>query len=149
MLTWRPSVAILAQEPFPIRTCTVFFPFTTFLVLPCPSVYNPILLFATSSHGTCDLRRQLLLRIWGLQTVLFQTLEYQDFAQVRWRRRSMNFTYSYRSSCKTRLGSKIAKCLLRQWPPRLLRLPTLNKLLGALWFASLPVALIQQDLGIC
>ena len=71
----------------------------------------------------------------------------------------MTFTYSYRSSCKTWLGSKNAsKRLLRQWPPRLPRLLILNKLLGALWLASLPwkrmqllvpVALIQQDLGIC
>ena len=104
------------------------------------------------------LRRQPPLRMWVLPTILFQTLKDQDFAQVRWRRRSMKFTYSYRSSCKTRLGSKIAsKRLLRQWP-RLPRLPMLNKLLGALWLASLPwkrmqllvpVALIQQDLGIC
>ena len=105
------------------------------------------------------LRLQPLLRIWRLLTVLFRTLQDQDFAQVRWRRRSMIFTHSYRSSCRTRLGSKIAsKRLLRQWPPRLPRLPILNKLLGALWLASLPwkrmqllvpVALIQQDLGIC
>ena len=71
----------------------------------------------------------------------------------------MKFAYSYRSSCKTRLGSKIAsKRLPRQWLPRLPRLPTLNKVLGAFWLASLPwkrmrllvpVALIQQDLGIC
>ena len=28
-LRWGFSVAILAQEPFPVRTCTVFFPFTS------------------------------------------------------------------------------------------------------------------------
>ena len=115
------------------------FPFTSFLVLPCPSVYNPFLLFATFSHGTCErrnkcadyLRRQLLLRIWCLLTVLFQTLKDQDFAQVRWRRRSMKFTYRYHSSCKTRLGSKVAsKRLLRQWPPRLPRLPILSQFVG-------------------
>ena len=54
-------------------------------------------------------------------------------------------------------AAKIAsKRLLRQWPPRRQRLQILNKLLGALWLASLlwkqmqllvPVALIQQDLG--
>ena len=70
----------------------------------------------------------------------------------------MKSTCSYRSSYKTWLGSKTAsRRLLRQWLPRL-RLPILNKLLGALWLASLPwkrmqllvpVALIQQDLGTC
>ena len=49
----RPSVAILAQEPFPFRTCTVFFPFTSvsgFVLSKClqPSFVVPIL-----SHGTC------------------------------------------------------------------------------------------------
>ena len=39
---------------------------------------------------------------------------------------------------QTRQGLKIAsRRLLRQWPPRQLRLQILNKLLGALWFASL------------
>ena len=41
-------------------------------------------------------------------TVLFLTLNGQDFAPARWRRKSMISTYSYRSSNKTRLGSKIA-----------------------------------------
>ena len=55
----------------------------------------------------------------------------------------MKSTYSYRSSCKTRLRSEIAsKRLLRQWPPRLLRLQILNKLLGVLWLGpSGPIAL--------
>ena len=48
------------------------------------------------------LLRQPLLRIWGLLTVLFHTLNVQEFAQVRWRRISMTFSHSYRSSCKTR-----------------------------------------------
>ena len=84
------------------------------------------------------LRHQPLLRIWGLLTVLFQTLKEQAFVQVRWRRKSMKFTCSYRFSCKTRQGSKIApKRLLRQGSTRQLRLQILNKLLGALWLASL------------
>ena len=76
-----------------------------------------------------------------------------------WRRKSTKFTYSYRSSYKTRLGSKIAsRRLLRQWPPSRPRLQILNKLLGVLWLAPLlwkkmkplvPVAQIQQDLGTC
>ena len=55
-------------------------------------------------------------------------------------------------------GSKNAsKRVLRQWPPRRLRSQILNKLLGALWLASLlwkqmqllaPAALTRQDLGI-
>ena len=78
----------------------------------------------------------------------------QDFAQVRWEEK-INEIYLQR----TRLGSKIAsKRLLRQWPPRRLRSHILNKLFGVLWLVSLlwntmqllaPVALIQQDLGIC
>ena len=32
----------MAQEPFPVRTCTVFFPFTSVSGF---SVYNPVLLF--------------------------------------------------------------------------------------------------------
>ena len=57
-------------------------------------------------------------------------------------------------------AARIENCVqtLAQTVPRRLRLPILNKLLGALWLASLPwermqllvpVALIQQDLGIC
>ena len=47
------------------------------------------------------------------------------------------YAYSYRSSYRTRLGSKIApKRLLRQWPPRRQRLQILNKLLGALFFGN-------------
>ena len=45
-------------KPFLVRTCTEFFPFTSFLVLLCSSVNNPILLFATSSHGTCERRNK-------------------------------------------------------------------------------------------
>ena len=74
----------------------------------------------------------------GVPTVLFLTWKEQDFAPVRWRRKPMKFTDSYRSSCRMRLQSKIAsKRLLRQWPPRLPRLPILNKLLESLWLASL------------
>ena len=76
------------------------------------------------------LRRQPPVRIWVLLTVLFLTLKGQDFAPVRWRRKSLKSTYSYSSSCRTRLGSKIeSKRLLRQWPHRRLRLQILFKLL--------------------
>ena len=71
----------------------------------------------------------------------------------------MKSIFSYRSSCKTRLGSKIAsRGLLRQWPPRRRRSQVLNRLLGALWLASLlwkqmqllvQVAPTRQDLGTC
>ena len=71
----------------------------------------------------------------------------------------MKSIYSYCSSYKTRLGSKIAsRCLLRQWPPRRLRLQIFHKLLGVLWLASLlwkhmqllgPAALTRQDIGTC
>ena len=120
----------------------------------------PPFLVARATEQMCRyLRRQPPLRIRVLLTVLFLTLKEQDFAPVRWRRKSTTSTYSYRSSYRMRQGSKIAsKCLLRQWPPRRLRLQILNKLLGALWLASLlwkqmqllvPVALIQQDFGTC
>ena len=36
------------------------------------------------------------------------TLKGQDTALARWRRKSTRFTHRYRSSCKTRLGMKIA-----------------------------------------
>ena len=70
--------------------------------------------------------------------VPFRTLKEQDTAPELWRRKSTKFTYSYRSSCRTRLGSKIAsRRLLKQWLPRRRRLQILNKLLGILWLASL------------
>ena len=85
------------------------------------------------------LRHQPHLRKWVLLPVLFLTLKEQDFAPVRWRRKSTKSTHSYRSSYRTRLGSKNAsKRLLRQWPPRRLRLQILNKLLGALWLRMQP-----------
>ena len=89
---------------------------------------------------------------WVLPTVLVLTLKGQDFAPVRWRRKSTK-------SNKTRLGLKIApRRLLRQWPPRRLRLQMLNKWLGALWLALplwkqmqplAPTAMTRQDLGTC
>ena len=95
------------------------------------------------------------LRIWSLLTVLFLTLKGQDFGPVQ----STKSTNSYHSSYKTRPGSRIAsRRLLRQWPPRRLRLQIFHKLLGVLWLASLlwkqmqllgPVALTRQDLGTC
>ena len=117
-------------KPFPARTCAVFFPFTTssgFVLSKClqPSfvVSHPF-----SWHVCRYLRRQFPLRIWVLLTVLFLTLKEQDFAPVRWSRKSMKSTYSYPSSYRTRLGSKIAsKRLLRQWPPRRLRLQNIEQ----------------------
>ena len=45
------------------------------------------------------------------------------------RRNSKRFTYSCRSSCNSRPGSKIAsRCFLKQRPPRRLRLRVLNRL---------------------
>ena len=65
-----------------------------------------------------SLRRQPSLRIWVLLTVLFLTLKGQDFAPVRWRRNSTKPIYSYRSSYRMRLGSKIAsRRLLKRWLP--------------------------------
>ena len=70
---------------------------------------------------------------WVVLTVLFLTLKEHDFAPVRWRRKSMKSTYSYRSSYRARLGSKIAsKRLLRQWPPRRLRLQNIEQKVGSL-----------------
>ena len=52
------TVAILAQEPFPVRTCTVFFPFTSasgFALSKCvpPSfAVSPTVLMAPASDGT-------------------------------------------------------------------------------------------------
>ena len=48
----------LAPEPFPVRTCTVFFPFTSASGFASPSVYNPVSLFHTCCHGTCERRNK-------------------------------------------------------------------------------------------
>ena len=152
-------------KPFPVRTCAVFFPFTSlsgFVLSKClqPSFVSfPASLMARERWNRCASISGTSLLFEYLLTVLFLTLKGQDFAPVRWRRKSTKSTYSYRSSYKTRLGLKIAsRRLLRQWPPRRLRLQILNKLLGALWLALLlwkqmqplaPVALTRQDLGTC
>ena len=55
--------------------------------------------------------------------VLFLNLMGQGTAPQRWKNKSTKFTFSYRSSCKTRPGLKIAsRRLLRKWPSRRLRL---------------------------
>ena len=52
------SVAILAQEPFLVRTCTVFFPFTSASGFALSNFYNPVfvvfppVLMARASDGT-------------------------------------------------------------------------------------------------
>ena len=126
------SEAILAQEPFPVRTCTVFFPFTSvsgsvlsMCLQPSFVVSHLFSRHVLATERMCQFLRYVPpLRIWVLLTVLFQILKDQDFAQVRWRRKSMKSTYCYRSLCKTRLGSKIAsELLLRHWPSRLPRWP--------------------------
>ena len=79
------SVAILAQEPFPVRTCTVFFPvherFWFCLVQVSTnqfSLFPPVLMA----------RYLPPLRIWVLLTALFLTSKEQDTVPVRWRRKS-------------------------------------------------------------
>ena len=162
------SVAILAQEPFPVRTSPVFFPFTSFLVLPCPSVYNPVLvippdLMARTNDGAdVPVSRYLLpLQIWVLLTVLFLTSMEQDTMQVRSKRKSMKSSYKLRScrySCRAFPDSKIAsRRFPRQLPLMTRKLRILNK-----WSAVLqpvlphwkrmqrlsPVDPDRQDLGI-
>ena len=135
----------LGLKPFPVRTCKVFSRSRAFWFVLSECLQT---IHVVSHHFSCHVwasermcrypRLQPPLRIWVVLTVLFQTLKEQDFVQVRWRRKEMKSYYSYRSSCKTPLGSKIAsKRLLRQRPPRRLRLQILNKWLGALWLASL------------
>ena len=73
--------------------------------------------------------------------------------------KSTKSTKSYSFSYKSRLGLKIASIrLLGQWPPRQLRLKTLNKIWWALWARVLlwkqfhtlaPVDLTQHELGTC
>ena len=114
------------------------------LVLPCPSVYNPVLLFPTCSHGTCEwwnrmcqfLRYLPLLRIWVLLTALFLTSKEQDTVPVRWRRKSTKCSYKLRScrySYRADPGSKIAsKRFPRQWPRMMRRSRILNKMVSSL-----------------
>ena len=76
------------------------------------------------------------LRIWVPLVVLFLNLMGQDTEPQRWRIKSTKFTYSYRSSCETHPGLKIAsRCFLKQRPPRRLRLRVWNRLLRASWLA--------------
>ena len=126
------------------------------LVLPCPSVYNPVLLFPTCCHGTCERP----LRIWVLPTALFLTSKEQDTVPVRWRRKSTECSYKLRScrySYRAYPGSKIAsKRFFRQWPRMMRKSRILKKWLGDSWLAlphwkqmqrPSPVDLARQDLG--
>ena len=49
------SRSLIGSSHFLVRTCAVFFPFTSFSgFLFCPSVCNPVLQFPTCSHGECQ-----------------------------------------------------------------------------------------------
>ena len=82
-------------KPFPVRTCTVFFPFTSFSGFVLSKFYNPVCSFsffpmARASDGT-DVPVSLVpasSSTMVVRTVLFLTLMRQDFAPVRWRRKS-------------------------------------------------------------
>ena len=52
------SVAILAQEPFPVQTCAVFFPFSSFSGFVLSKCLQPSLLFPIFCHGTCERRNK-------------------------------------------------------------------------------------------
>ena len=162
------SVAILAQEPFPVRTSPVFFPFTSFLVLPCPSVYKPVLVIPpdlmahTNDGADVPVSRYLFpLQIWVLLTVLFLTSMEQDTMQVRSKRKSMKSSYKLRScrhSCRAFPDSKIAsRRFPRQLPLMTRKLRILNKWSGVLqpvlphWKRMQRLSLVdpdRQDLGI-
>ena len=159
------SVAILAQEPLLVRTCTMFFPFRSasgFVLYEClqPSfvVSHLFSWHVRVMERMCQYLPNLPpLRIWVLQTALFLTFKEQDTAPQRWRKKSTKFTYGYRSSCKTRPGSTIAsKRFPRQWPRMMRKSRILNKWLAALqpvlphWKRMQrpsPVDPARQDLG--
>ena len=135
------SVAIWAQEPFPVRACTVFFPFTSFsdFALSRCLQTNFVVFHLFSWHvrmmeRMCQYLRYLPpLRIWVPLVVLFLNLMGQEYRATTMEEK-INEIYLQlpRSSCKTGPGPKIAS---RCFPPRRQRLRVLNRLLGASWLA--------------
>ena len=158
------SVAILAQEPFPVRTCTVFFPFTSASGFALSKCLQPsfVVSHLFSWHVRVMERMCLFLpylpphRIWVLRT-----LKEQDTVPVRWRRKSTECSYKLRSCrfwYRAFPGSKIAsKRFPRQWPRTMRKSRILKKWLAALqpvlphWKRMRrpsPVDPARQDLGI-
>ena len=114
-----------------------------FLVMSCPSVYNPVLLFSHLFSWRLLAMEQMcqhffykpFLRIFVLLTVSLLTLREQVSAPVRRRRKWTKCSYNSRSCrcfCLVWPGSKIvSRRSPRQLPVALRKIKMLNKLLAA------------------
>ena len=112
---YSSNLATVVQEPFFVRTCTVFFTFTSASLVHVSTTqfcsFSPVSWHVRAMERMYQFLRYLPpLRIWVLPTAVFLTSKEQDTVPVRWRRKLTKCSYTLRSrySCRASPGSKIA-----------------------------------------